>query len=74
MLTWLAYQGVPKEQRVMLAGHVATDTTSKYEHLTPDYLRDALLGIDTYFESLAALTDGHLKPPNEAPDTDGNPA
>jgi len=61
MLTWLAYRGVPKEQRVMIAGHLPTDTTSKYEHLTPDYLGEAMRAIDFYFESLASFTSGHLR-------------
>ena len=62
VLTWLAYQGVPKEQRSMIAGHLPSDTTSKYEHLTPDYLRNAMAAIDHYFESLTAVTQGHLAP------------
>lgn len=61
MLTWLAFRGVPKEQRVMLAGHMPTDTTSKYEHLTPDYLSAAIAEIDAYFEALTQLTTGHLR-------------
>lgn len=44
----------------MIAGHLPSDTTSKYEHLTPDYLRDALRAIDMYFDALADATRGHL--------------
>lgn len=62
MLTWLAYRGVPKEQRAMLAGHLPTDTTSKYEHLAPDYLADALAAIDRFFNELGKLTSAHLTP------------
>jgi integrase len=62
MLTWLASIGVPKEQRQMLAGHVAQDTTSKnYEHLTPDYLAEAIKGIDAFFEELSKHTKVHLR-------------
>jgi integrase len=36
MLTWLARRGVPKEQRMALAGHSAQDTTARnYEHRIP---------------------------------------
>lgn len=62
MLTWLARQGVPKEQRNMLAGHVPQDTTGKnYEHLTPDYLADAIDGIDGFFVELGKHTKAHLR-------------
>jgi integrase len=61
-LTWLAYQGVPKEQRSMIAGHVPSDTTSKYEHLTPDYLADAMAAIDRYFDALRQHLRGDLLP------------
>lgn len=61
ILTWMAYQGVPREQRMMIAGHLPNDTTSKYEHLTPDYLSDALQAIDRYFEAIGTLTAGHLR-------------
>ena len=59
--TSLAYQGVPREQRMMIAGHLPSDTTSKYEHLTPDYLSDAMGAIDRYFEALGNSTSGHLR-------------
>jgi hypothetical protein len=62
MLTWLAKRGVPKEQRMALAGHEAQDTTAKnYEHLTPDYLQRAVLEIDAFFDELARHTKAHLR-------------
>jgi len=61
ILTWLAYQGVPREQRMMIAGHLPSDTTSKYEHLTPDYLSEAMRAIDRYFDALREFTTGHLR-------------
>lgn len=62
MLTWLAKRGVPKEQRMALAGHAAGDTTAKnYEHLTPDYLQGAVLEIDAFFDELARHTNAHLR-------------
>lgn len=57
MLTWLAERGVPYEQRRMLAGHSAQGTTARnYEHLSPNYLKDAVSEIDRFFEQLAKLT------------------
>ena len=62
ILTWLAERGVPKEQRMTLAGHSAQDTTAKnYEHLSPSYLRVAIAEIDAYFDQLATLTSAHLR-------------
>lgn len=62
MLTWLARRGIPKEQRQQLAGHVPQDTTSKnYEHLTPDYLAEAIEGIDAFFDELSKHTKAHLR-------------
>ena len=47
MLTWLAMQGVAKEQRSALAGHVARNRTARnYAHLSPDYLGAAVDEID----------------------------
>ena len=66
ILTWLAERGVPKEQRMTLAGHSAQDTTAKnYEHLTPQYLRTAVAEIDAYFIDLAKLTTAHLRYKND---------
>lgn len=66
MLTWLAERGVPKEQRMTLAGHSAQDTTAKnYEHLSPQYLRAAVAEIDVYFDELAKLTKAHLRYEND---------
>ena len=66
MLTWLAERGVPKEQRMTLAGHSAQDTTAKnYEHLSPQYLRAAIAEIDAYFDELAKLTTAHLRYKND---------
>lgn len=66
MLTWLAERGVPKEQRMTLAGHSAQDTTAKnYEHLSPHYLRAAVAEIDAYFDELAKLTTAHLRYKND---------
>ena len=66
MLTWLAERGVPKEQRMTLAGHSAQDTTAKnYEHLSPQYLRAAVAEIDAYFDELAKLTKAHLRYKND---------
>lgn len=62
MLIWLAERGVPKEQRMALAGHSAQDTTAKnYEHLSPRYLAAAITEIDAYFAALGKLTAGHLR-------------
>lgn len=66
MLTWLAERGVPKEQRMALAGHSAQDTTAKnYEHLSPSYLGAAIMAIDLYFAELEKLTTGHLRYEND---------
>ena len=66
MLTWLAMQGVPKEQRSALAGHVAKDTTARnYEHLSPDYLKGAIREIDAFFEELTKRTNVHLRYAND---------
>ena len=66
MLTWLAEQGVPKEQRMTLAGHSAQDTTAKnYEHLSPHYLRAAVAEIDSYFDELTRFTNAHLRYKND---------
>ena len=66
MLTWLAERGVPKEQRMALAGHSAQDTTAKnYEHLSPSYLGAAIIAIDLYFAELEKLTTGHLRYEND---------
>ena len=66
MLTWLAERGVPKEQRMTLAGHSAQDTTARnYEHLSPHYLRAAVAEIDAYFDELAKLTNAHLRYKND---------
>ena len=66
MLTWLAERGVPKEQRMTLAGHSAQDTTAKnYEHLSPDYLRAAIDEVDAYFDELAKMTTAHLRYGND---------
>ena len=61
-----AERGVPKEQRMTLAGHAAQDTTAKnYEHLSPRYLRAAIAEIDSYFDALAKLTTAHLRYRND---------
>ena len=66
MLTWLAERGVPKEQRMALAGHAAQDTTAKnYEHLSPSYLRVAIVEVDAYFTELAKHTTAHLRSAND---------
>jgi hypothetical protein len=67
MLTWLARRGVPKEQRIALAGHSAQDTTARnYEHLWPDYLVTAIRKVDTFFEALSEHTSAHLRYANDA--------
>lgn len=66
MLTWLAERGVPKEQRMALAGHSAQDTTARnYEHLSPGYLAAAITEIDAFFTALGKLTTGHLRYAND---------
>ena len=62
MLTWLAERGVHPEQRQVLAGHARRGTTARnYEHLSPDYLRDAIAQIDAFFDELAKHTKAHLR-------------
>ena len=62
MLTWLAKRGVPKEQRMALAGHAAGDTTARnYEHLSPDYLKAAIREVDAFFQELSKHTKTHLR-------------
>lgn len=62
MLTWLARRGVPKEQRMALAGHSAQDTTARnYEHLAPDYLQAAIHEVDAFFDELSKHTEVHLR-------------
>ena len=62
MLTWLATRGVPKEERMALAGHAPQDTTSRnYGHLTPDYLQGAIREIDAFFNELTKHTNSHLR-------------
>jgi integrase len=57
MLTWLAERGVPYEQRQMLAGHAPQGTTARnYEHLSPEYLRRAVVEIDAFFDRLRKHT------------------
>lgn len=69
MLTWLAKRGVPKEQRMALAGHKPQDTTAKnYEHLTPDYLQVAVEQIDAFFDELSKHTRVHLRYANDTLD------
>lgn len=69
MLTWLAERGVPSEQRQMLAGHSAHGTTARnYEHLSPAYLRAAVVQIDAYFDELANHTTAHLRYVGDTPD------
>jgi integrase len=66
MLTWLAERGVPKEQRMTLAGHSAQDTTARnYEHLSLQYLRSAVDEVDAYFDELSKLTTAHLRYGND---------
>lgn len=66
MLTWLAERGVPHEQRAMFGGHASKGTTAKnYEHLTPDYLRGAIVEVDAFFEELAKHTSAHLRYAND---------
>jgi integrase len=61
-LTWLAERGVHPEQRQVLAGHARQGTTARnYEHLSPDYLRDAIAQIDAFFDELAKHTKAHLR-------------
>lgn len=68
MLTWLAERGVPKEQRMTLAGHSAQDTTAKnYEHVTPDYLRTAITEVNAFFDELAKHTKLALPGTSSAP-------
>ena len=62
MLTWLAERGVHPEQRQVLASHARQGTTARnYEHLSPDYLRDAIAQIDAFFDELAKHTKAHLR-------------
>jgi integrase len=62
MLTWLAERGVHPEQRQVLAGHARQGTTARnYEHLSPDYLRDAIAQVDAFFDELAKHTKAHLR-------------
>lgn len=57
MLTWLAEQGVPYEQRQMFAGHAPVGTTARnYEHLSPAYLKEAILQVDAFFDKLKEHT------------------
>ena len=62
MLTRLAERGVPTEQRQKLAGHSPQGTTARnYEHLSPDYLREAVAEIDAFFDELSKHTEAHLR-------------
>jgi len=62
MLTWLAERGVPSEQRQKLAGHSPQGTTARnYEHLSPNYLREAVAEIDAFFDELSKHTTTHLR-------------
>jgi integrase len=62
MLTWLAERGVPSEQRQKLAGHSPQGTTARnYEHLSPNYLREAVGEIDAFFDELSKHTKAHLR-------------
>jgi integrase len=57
MLTWLAEQGVPYEQRQILAGHSPQGTTARnYEHLSPLYLKSAIKQVDAFFRELVKHT------------------
>ena len=48
--------------RQVLAGHARQGTTARnYEHLSPDYLRDAIAQIDAFFDELAKHTKAHLR-------------
>jgi integrase len=68
ILTWLAEIGVDKEQRMLIAGHAAQDTTARnYEHLTPNYLRSAIAGVDAFFEELTKHTKVHLRYASDTP-------
>ena len=62
MLTWLAERGVPPEQRQMLAGHRPQGTTAKnYEHLSPSYLRLAIVEVDAFFDELSKHSKAHWR-------------
>lgn len=56
MATWLVKQRVPAEQREIFLGHrmPGSETTAGYVHLDPDYLRDAVVAIDAYFDALGS--------------------
>jgi integrase len=62
MLTWLAERDVIPEQRQMLAGHSPQGTTARnYEHLSPSYLRAAIVEVDAFFDELTKHTTAHLR-------------
>ncbi|GAA4722911.1 hypothetical protein GCM10023325_20440 [Sphingomonas lutea] len=57
ILTWLAERGVPSEQRQIFAGHSRIGTTARnYEHLSPDYLQNAITEVDAFFDELRKYT------------------
>ena len=62
--TYLAAQGVPKAQIDTAAGH-STDggTGDKYNHLRPDYLKDFVAAIESFWAEVDVFTDAHRKLP-----------
>jgi hypothetical protein len=49
-------------KRQMLAGHRPQGTTAKnYEHLSPSYLRAAIVEVDAFFDELSKHTRAHLR-------------
>jgi hypothetical protein len=61
---WFAERGVPAEQRRVLAGHSAQGTTARnYEHLSPNYLRNAIEEVDAFFLEPKKHTTALNSPP-----------
>ena len=62
MAEWLKHHVAELEQRQVLAGHARAGTTARnYEHLSPNYLREAVAEIDAFFDELKTHTKAHLR-------------
>lgn len=55
-------RGVPESQIEMAAGHRGDGTNKRnYRHLRPEYLRELIDGIESYFRDIGQHTQAHLR-------------
>ncbi|HEY9092140.1 tyrosine-type recombinase/integrase [Parasphingorhabdus sp.] len=59
--TYLQSQGVPQAQIDLAAGHSEPGSGRHYSHLRPEYLKEFIEGVETYWNGIDQFTDVHRR-------------